>query len=97
MAERKQVFRYALVEGAPVSAGETRVTPQARVLEVHWPSGGLVWNRPVAVIVERNGQMVRRPIVDATRLVQAMLGALAMVFSMAAAARVAGSMRRRHE
>ena len=97
MAERKQMFRYALVDGEPVAAGGVRATPQARVLEVHWPGGGLVWNRPVAVTVERDGQTMRMPIVDATRVAQLALGAFAAFYSVMTAARVARSMRRPHE
>lgn len=97
MAERKRTFRYALVDGEPISAAGIRVTPQARVLELRWPGGGLVWNRPVAVAVERDGQTTRMPIVDATRVAQMALGAFAALVSMLAAARVARSMRRRHE
>ena len=97
MAERRPMFRYALVDGEPVSAGGVRVTPQARVLEIHWPGGGVVWNRPVAVTVERDGQTTRMPIVDATRVAQLVLGAFAAHFTLAAATRVARGMRRGHE
>jgi len=97
MAERKPMFRYALVDGAPVSAGGVRATPQARVLEVRWPGGGLVWNRPVAVIVKRDGTTSRMPIVDATRAAQLALGAFAALVSMMAAARAARRFRRGHE
>jgi len=97
MAERRQVLRYALVDGEPISAGGVRVTPQARVLEVHWRGGGLVWNRPVAVAVERDGHTTRMPIVDATRLVQLVLGVCAGVCAFMGTARMARSVRRGHE
>lgn len=97
MGERRPMLRYALVKGEPVSAGGARVTPQARVLEVRWSGGGLVWNRPVGVMVERDGQTMRMPIVDVTRMIQVALGMFVALYSMAAAARMARSMRGRHE
>jgi hypothetical protein len=53
-----------------VTRGDTTVTPQTRVLTVRLPFGGFVWNRPVAVQVERDGRIERIPIVDFTRLAQ---------------------------
>jgi hypothetical protein len=97
MAERRPMFRYAVMDGEPVSVGGVRVTPQARVLEIHWPGGGLVWNRPVAVTVERGGGTMRMPIVDATRVAQIALGAFAAVYALVTAAQTTRSMRRRHE
>jgi hypothetical protein len=39
--------------------------------------GGFVWNRPTAVLVERDGQAHRIRIVDVTRILQVGLLALA--------------------
>ncbi len=64
-------------EGSPVRVGDTTVTPvsQALVLRTPWLGRGgsgaaatFVWNRPVAVLVERAGRVERRPIVDVTRI-----------------------------
>ena len=74
-----------IVDGAPLAHGDVRITPRARVLTLETPFGGLVWNRPSAVLVERNAEVTRIPIVDVTRAVQAVLfacGLLAFVASL---------------
>ena len=77
---------------APVTVGGVTVTPLARALVVRWPGGGLVWNRPAAVLVEREGRVRRIPIVDVTRLVQAGLLGLGLALAIAS---LVHSMRRK--
>jgi hypothetical protein len=62
---------------APVTLGDVTVTPRARALVVRLPQGGLVWNRPTALTVERAEAKWRVPVVDVTRLLQLALLALA--------------------
>lgn len=50
--------------------GAISVTPQSQALIIRWPFGRWVWNRPVAVLVEKNGGTQRIPIVDVTRRAQ---------------------------
>ncbi|MGD9029919.1 MAG: hypothetical protein PVG25_08905, partial [Anaerolineae bacterium] len=59
------------------------VTPQSQSVTVRWPRGGWVWNRPVAVMVGRDEERKRIPIVDVTRVAQIGLFAFAVVFSIA--------------
>ena len=63
------------------SLGEVTITPQSQVLTVRWPYGGWVWNRPLAILVERGTQTERTPIVDVTRFAQLALLALSLIFS----------------
>lgn len=63
----------------PVTVGGITVTPRSKALIVRLPKGGLVWNRPTAVLVERDGQARRIPIVDATRILQVGLLGLAVL------------------
>jgi hypothetical protein len=67
----------------PVTAGDVTVTPQSRALVVRLPRVGLVWNRPTAVLVERDGQTRRIPIVDRTRLLQVGLLGVAVLAASA--------------
>ena len=66
----------------PVIVGDTRVTPQAQALVIRFPFGGFVWNRPIAVLVERDDMTRRIPIVDVTRLVQIALFGSLLAFSV---------------
>jgi hypothetical protein len=55
---------------ASVTVHGVTVTPQSRALLLRLPKGGLVWNRPTAVLVEQDGRVRRIPIVDITRILQ---------------------------
>lgn len=82
MANLRDVLTVQTAYGERVRAGEVSVTPQSQALIVRWPNGGWVWNRPVAVLVERNGTRERIPIVDVTRIVQWGLLGLGAVFTV---------------
>ena len=63
------------------------VTPQSRALILRLPKGGLVWNRPTAVLVEQEGRVRRIPIVDMTRILQVGLLGLAVLTTSASVRR----------
>lgn len=64
--------------GHSVQVADVSVTPQSQALSVGCRAGGWVWNRPVAVLVERGEVEKRVPIVDVTRLIQLGLYGLAL-------------------
>lgn len=72
MAAQKRLFEWEVRSGEKVRRGNITVTPQSRVLVLHWPNiGGLVWNRPAGVRVEKDGQVVDHiSIIDVTKLAQ---------------------------
>jgi hypothetical protein len=80
VAGMRDLIQLHTFAGEPTTTGDITVTPQCKALSIHWPRGGLVWNRPVAVLVERDGQTRRVPIVDVTRAVQLALWGLSFVF-----------------
>lgn len=82
MARLKEMFQWQTASGDKVAVGDVTVTPQSRALTVRWPRGGLVWNRPTAVVVERGEETERIPIVDVTLMAQLGLLGLSLVFSM---------------
>ena len=82
MARLKEIFRWQTISGEEVTVGDLSVTPQSQALTVRLPFGGLVWNRPVAVLVERGGGTERIPIVDVTRVALLGLLGLSSVFSI---------------
>jgi hypothetical protein len=78
---------------APVRAGGVTVTPLARSLAVRLPFGaGFVWNRPRALLVEREGRVERVRVVDVTRAVQ-----LGILVSTAVAVAAIAVLSRRKE
>ncbi len=56
--------------GQPIQAGNLRLTPFARATSLRWPNfpGGVIWNRPTAILVQSpDGSEVTLPIHDTTR------------------------------
>lgn len=65
------LVQLSTVQDRPILAGALRLTPESQVLTVRLPAGGLVWQRPTAVVVEQPGRAIQHlPIVDLTRIVQ---------------------------
>jgi hypothetical protein len=50
--------------------GSRLIDPQSQALIVRLPIGGWGWNRPTAIVVEREGRASRWPIIDLTRILQ---------------------------
>ncbi len=65
----KELVQWELKSGTPQQINEWTITPQARVLMIHFPFGGFVWNWPVVVVVERNGRRTHHAINDPTRII----------------------------
>lgn len=56
--------------GQPVQAGKRTITPFAQSVQLTFPGwiGGLIWNRPVSILVQdEDGQEEVIPISDITR------------------------------
>ena len=74
------VVEWSLANGASIQCGATRITPQCRVLTLRFPFGGFVWNRPTAVLVERDGELRQRlPIRDLTVAAQFGVGLVTLL------------------
>lgn len=76
----KSWFTYEQKAGDPVQIGSRKLVPFARALHLrnpHWLPGGLIWNRPVSVlVVEADGSERILPVLDITRQIQfSLLGA----------------------
>jgi len=85
MAQLKDFgVQWQTVSGDPMTVGDVTVTPQSQALIVRWPFGGFVWNRPVAILVERNGSRTveRMRVVDVTRIIQLGLLSFSLVISI---------------
>jgi hypothetical protein len=80
-----EIIKWQTVSGEAVTVGDVTVVPQSRALTLRWGHhGGLVWNRPAAILVARGGQTERIPIVDFTRAVQFGLLGFCVIFCMVA-------------
>lgn len=76
-------FELVTHTAKPYTAGGVTVTPQSQALIVNLSFFRFVWNRPVAVLVDRGGQTERLPIVDVTRyVVWGLMGLSAIVSTM---------------
>ena len=74
MALQNRWARWETLVTEPLDRGKAVITAESRALIIRLPWGGLVWHRPVAVRVERDGRAIERiPVRDITRLVQATL------------------------
>jgi len=82
MTQDRKRIKWQNVSGEAVTVGDVSATPQSQSLTVRWPRGGWVWNRPAAVLMERNGQKERIPIVDVTRVAQLALYGLSVVLAV---------------
>jgi hypothetical protein len=70
MASFSDIFQWQTLSGAKITVGPISLTPQSQALTLRWGKGGWVWNRPLAVLVEAEGQSRRLPVIDVTRLAQ---------------------------
>ncbi len=91
MPEDKKLFQWRTETGNPTSFKSEqgtffRITPQAQALVIRWPNGGLIWNRPTAVLVSQdekpNSAPTRVPIIDVTRIAQGILLGLSIIFTV---------------
>jgi hypothetical protein len=82
MARVRDRISWQTSTGDSVAVRDVRLTPESKALVVRWPNGGWVWNRPVAVLVEREGGGERMPIVDVTRIAQLALLGLGALFAL---------------
>ncbi len=81
MGSPNDVFQRQNHLGDSITVGDVTITPQSQVLTLRWPHGGWTWHRPVAVLVARDGETERIPIVDVTRMAQ--LGLLGLTVVLA--------------
>ena len=68
--------------GEPISYGARKITPFAQAVQLKIPglNGGLIWNRPVAVLVEyENGDQHVLPVPDVTRKTQIRIMGAALI------------------
>lgn len=68
MSSWKPSVKWGTQTGQPINSSIGKITPISWALQVMFPNSGFVWNRPVAVEIDRIGQVQRVTIVDVTRI-----------------------------
>jgi len=84
MLNLKDRVQIQTVSGDAAVLGDVKLIPQSRSLTVHWPYGGMVWHRPLAMLVQRGEQEETIPIVDVTRIAQLGFWGLSVLFVLIA-------------
>ncbi len=97
MPQLPDFLRLDNTSAEPIVVGDTRITLQAQAFSLRLPFGGFVWNRPTALLVERDDSTQRIPIVDVTRIVQIALFGLVLTFSVIITLLAARQRRIHHE
>ena len=64
MVWRKGVIRRETGTGEPVTVSGVTVVPQSQAFAVRLPFGGVLWNRPVGVLIKRGAETRRMSITD---------------------------------
>ena len=82
MPSLRDLIHVETQTGDPVTNGTITVTPQSQAVIIRWPRGGFVWNRPIGVLVDRDGQIERLPIIDVTRYATWALAGVTLLFSV---------------
>ena len=92
MADVSKYFKWEPVTGEPQVVGDRVIRLQAQAIMLNTPFGGFLWNRPTAVLVEKDGVTDEVPIVDVTRYALIGIGVMGMV-GMMLAKLIAGAKR----
>ncbi len=82
MAQIGEFIRWVTLAGEPVIVKQWTVTPLAQSLTVRWSRGGFVWNRPIALLIAKDGQTKRMPIPDVARGAQLVLLSISILLSL---------------
>jgi hypothetical protein len=96
VSEQAGPIQWRTFTGEPVSVGDLIVTPESQALTIRLPTGGVVWNRPSAVLIEQGDRLARLPIIDITRLAQVALLSLSLCFTIVALIGFSGQRRTKH-
>lgn len=73
MLQPARRFLFETRTGESITVQGATITPQSQVIGIRWPGGGWVWNEPIGVQVEHDGQTEHYPIINLTRFIQIVL------------------------
>jgi len=84
VATLKPFIQWKTSSGKPMVIGDNTIVPQAQALVIKLPYCGFVWNRSVAILVERDGRKQRFPIFDVTRVTIVVMSVVALAITLGA-------------
>ncbi len=79
MEDVSKFFNWEPVTGEPQVVGDRVIRLQSQAISLNTPFGGFLWNRPTAVLVEKDGNTDEVPIVDITRYALISIGVMGVV------------------
>ena len=85
MGKLRELLSIKTTSGDPVKLNDYTLTPQSQTVILGGSTRGIIWNRPLAVVVEQDGTIKRLPVIDLTRLIQVGLlltGVIGTIFGM---------------
>lgn len=75
------ILRIVTRNSSPIAIRDAQLYVRSQLVQLRFPvvNGGLIWNRPVAIVVRTfNGQETIVPILDVTRTVMLTLAGLSL-------------------
>jgi len=69
MTKLNDFIQLKTAQGTAVHTPHHTLIPESQALTIRFPYGGIVWQRPTAVLIQENNQLRRYPITDITRIV----------------------------
>lgn len=78
----RNLVSWQRIAGPALRINDLTLIPQSRALIIRFPSGAVIWHRPTAVQIERDGRTKALPVVDLTRILQVgiySLGAIVII------------------
>lgn len=83
--------------GVPIKAFGTHLIPLTRIARIDWPGGNVIWQRPVAIEIQREDRRERLPITNMTRrvIVGLVLSGILFVIVVTFGERIYASRQRR--
>ena len=79
MVWRNGVIQRRTDTGEPITIRGVTVVPQSQAIVVRLPFGGVLWNRPVGVLIKRGEETRRRPITDVSATICRVLFGIGVV------------------
>lgn len=82
MAKFSDFFQLKTVQGTAVHTPHYTLIPESQALTIRFPFGGIVWQRPTAVLIQHNNQTRRLPITDVTRIATWSILGISLLFTV---------------